>query len=417
MAELAAIAALLAVLAVALTRPRGIPEAAVAVPAAALLVLLGVLTPAAALDELRRLAPTVGFLAAVLVLAAQSDRAGLFAAAGRVLVRGSAGSPRRLLRLVFLLAALTTAVLSLDATVVLLTPVVFDAAAALRVRARPQVYACTHLANSGSLLLPVSNLTNLLAFAASGLSFGRFALLMAAPQLVAIAGEYAVLRWVFRADLATPPAEPERPVEPTGAPPRAPAYAVGVLALTLLGFAVSSSIGIAPAWVAAAGALLLAIAVRPSPRSLLASASPGFLIFVLGLGLVVRAVTDHGVGRAVDALVPGGSSLPTLLGVAVLAAALANLLNNLPALLLLLPAVAPSGPGPVLALLIGVNVGPNLTYVGSLATLLWRRIMQERDAEPAAGEFLRFGALSVPLVLVGSVLALRLALALVGGGP
>ena len=83
----------------------------------------------------------------------------------------------------FVTAAVTTAVLSLDATVVLLTPVVFATAARLDVRARPHVYACTHLANSASLLLPVSNLTNLLAFAASGLAFGHFAALMALPWL------------------------------------------------------------------------------------------------------------------------------------------------------------------------------------------------------------------------------------------
>ena len=100
-----------------------------------------------------------------------------------------------------MIAAVTTAVLSLDATVVLLTPVVFATAARLEVRARPHVYACTHLANSASLLLPVSNLTNLLAFAASGLAFGHFAALMAVPWLAAIGVEYAVFGRFFASDL------------------------------------------------------------------------------------------------------------------------------------------------------------------------------------------------------------------------
>ncbi len=86
----------------------------------------------------------------------------------------SRGRPRRLLVTTFALASVTTAVLSLDATVVLLTPVLLTTASRLRVAARPHVYACTHLANSASLLLPVSNLTNLLAFAATGLSFAAF---------------------------------------------------------------------------------------------------------------------------------------------------------------------------------------------------------------------------------------------------
>src|SRR5262249_56918125 len=101
------------------------------------------------------------------------------------------------LRLVFVIASVTTAVLSLDATVVLLTPVVLATARTLQVPARPHSYASAHLANTASLLLPVSNLTNLLAFAGTGLSFTRFAALMTAPWLIAIVAEYAVFRRFF----------------------------------------------------------------------------------------------------------------------------------------------------------------------------------------------------------------------------
>ncbi len=89
---------------------------------------------------------------------------------------------------------------------------------------------------------------------------------------------------------------------------------------------------------------------------------------------------------------------------------LANLLNNLPALLVLLPAAAASGPAVVLAVLIGVNAGPNLTYTGSLATLLWRRVLHERDAAPDLGAFTRLGLLTVPPILVSATVALWLAL-------
>ena len=95
---------------------------------------------------------------------------------------------------------------------------------------------------------------------------------------------------------------------------------------------------------------------------------------MLALGIVVRAVEDNGLAGALGHLVPGGTALPSLLAVAALAAVLANVINNLPAALVLLPLTAPAGPGAVLALLLGVNIGPNLTYAGSLATLLWRRI-------------------------------------------
>src|SRR5919108_672868 len=254
LAETIAVGLLAATLAFAVVRPRGLPEAVAAVPAALLVVALGILPVRAALDELRSLGPTVGFLAAVLLLAELCEREGLFAAAGQRMAVASGGRPVALLGLVFAVGAAVTAVLSLDATVVLLTPVVFQTAARLRLRPKPHIYACTHLANSASLLLPVSNLTNLLAFRASGLSFARFATIMTLPWLAAV------------------------------------------------------------------------------------------------------------------------------------------------------------GPGTVLACLVGVNVGPNLTYVGSLATLLWRRVLRERDAEPAVGEFLRLGALTVPAGLLAATTALWVAL-------
>jgi arsenical pump membrane protein len=130
--------------------------------------------------------------------------------------------------------------------------------------------------------------------------------------------------------------------------------------------------------------------------------------FVLGLGLIVRSLAEHGLGDLVTDILPDGTNLLALLGATVLAAVLANLLNNVPALLLLLPAAAAAGPETVLAVLIGVNAGPNLTYTGSLATLLWRNALRDRGEEPSHGEFHRLGAITVPPILVGATVALWL---------
>ena len=408
MSEVAALLALAATLAAAVARPRLAPDWAVATVAAVLLVATGVLSLDDARDAASDLGPTIGFLAALLVLADGCRVAGLFEAFGAAMANGSRGDPRRLLAMVFAVAAATTAVLSLDATVVLLTPVVFATASRLRARARPHVYACSHLANSASLLLPISNLTNLLAFEASGLSFLRFAALMVMPWLVALGIEWLVLTRAFRRDLRA-----DRPAPAADADVALPRFAIGVVAATLVGFALSSVAGIEPVWVAAAGALALVVRERRPPRAVLRAIEPPFLVFVLGLAIVVRAAGDHGLQSVVDGLIPHGDGLLALLAVAAIAAVVANLLNNLPATLIVLPVAAAAGPGPVLAMLIGVNVGPNLTYVGSLATLLWRRVLHAHDHDTDLGEFVKLGALTVPPILIASTAVLWLALQVV----
>ena len=409
--EVAALAALALTLAVTIGRPRRPPDWIVASVAAGALLLTGVLTGPAARAELRGLGPTIGFLAALLLLGEGCRRAGLFEAIGATMATGARGSARRLLAIVFIAAAAITAVLSLDATVVLLTPIVLVTCARLRADARAPLYACAHLANSGSLLLPVSNLTNLLAFHATRLSFARFAELMVLPWIVALAIEWLVLSRAIAGSgtaLAPPPAPDGGDDDAAAEAVPLPRFPLAVLALTLAGFGLSSAVSIAPVWIAAVGAAVMLLAHPGRPAELVRAVQPGFLVVVLALGLIVRAAGDHGLSHAVAHLLPGGSSLPALLAVAGLSAVFANIVNNLPATLILIPLL--SGPGPVLAMLIGVGVGPNLTYVGSLATLLWRRVLHANDRGVALGEFTLLGALSAVPILAGASVALWLAL-------
>ncbi len=413
MGEVVAVVMLVVVLGFAVVRPRGLPEAVAAVPAALVVLLTGALGWDQAWAEVGHLFPVVAFLAAVLVISELCDADGLFRYAGALMAARSRGDAHRLLVFVFALAAGVTAVLSLDATVVLLTPVVFATASRMGVRPKPHAYACTHLANAGSLLLPVSNLTNLLAMSAAGLTFVSFAGLMALPWLAVLAVEYLAFRLFFASDLSIPATNPEPPQVPP-----LPRFSAIVLAATLAGFVAASLLHIEAAWVALAGALVMLVrAVRVKQvtvRDLPGFINLGFLAFVLCLGIVVTAVVEGGLGAAIGRIVPSGGSLVSLLLWAGLAALLANLVNNLPAVLVLLPFASESGAGAVLAVLIGVNVGPNLTYVGSLATLLWRRIVHAHDHETPIQEFTLLGLLATPVAIVVGVLALWVSL-LIGG--
>jgi arsenical pump membrane protein len=392
-------------IAAAVGNPR-VKPAAIAVPGALYLALVGAIGWPDAEAAVREIAPTVAFLVVILLLAHLAANEGLFTWAAQVTAKRAGRSPHGLLVRVVVLSAVVTAVLSLDATVVLLTPVVLATAVHMRIPVRPHAWAAGHLANSGSLLLPVSNLTNLLAFAVTGLSFLHFTGLMLGPQVVAVAVEYLVLRLMFRDDLAVPV---EDPVTET---PPAPVVALVVVGATVAGFAVASLAGISPVWSAVAGVVVLGarqlVRRRTTLGDLVTAADLPFALFVLGLSVVVTAVLDSGLENGLAAVLPDGTDLLALLAITGIAAVVANLLNNLPATLALLPVAAAGGPGPVLAVLIGVNVGPNLTYVGSLANLLWRRVLGEHA--PRATRFSFMGAATVPLTLLAATTALWAAL-------
>lgn len=393
-AEITSLVLLAAVLAAAVLRPHGLPEAFVAIPAAVLCIAFGWVSQQHLEDEWDRLWPVLLFLAAVLVLAHLCSVEGLFDAAGHWLASSSDGRPTRFLGHVFVLSIAITSVLSLDATVLLLTPVVITAALHAELSARPPVYAAGHLANSSSLLLPMANLTNLLAIGPSGLSLVEFTALMAAPFAVVVGWEYLVMRGYFRVELRV------TSLVRVSEPAQWPVVAVVVLGATLVGFVITSFAEIEPFWVAMAGAAVLAaysLAKRRATVAGIARASDiPFLCFVLGLAIVVRSVVDSGVGAWVVGLAPNGDDLLALLGFAYLAMVLANVVNNLPALLILVGPAALLGPLPVLAVLIGVNVGPNLTYTGSLATLLWRRVLDHHELRVNWRRFTTLGLLSVP---------------------
>ncbi|KRF11562.1 hypothetical protein ASG90_17740 [Nocardioides sp. Soil797] len=405
--DLVGVGCLAVLLATAFRHPRGRHEVLLGIGCVAAVCSVEAVSPSAALDQVRALAPVVLFLAAILVVAELSAAEGLFTALGQRVRRAGRGDARRFLALTFVAAAVVTATLSLDATVVLLTPVIVAAATGTRAR-DAGMHACVRLANSASLLLPVSNLTNLLALPHLEMHFATWILVMAPVWVAVIAVEYLAMLIAFPEVRRRRNAlDDGRPAAPLDVRPIPTVPLVTVTAM-LVGFGAGSTFGVAPFWIAGAAAAVLAAHALHSktvrPVSVVHAAHPSFAVFVLCLGIVVLAVSDSFLGAAVARLVPEHNGLLELLVIAGLATVLANLVNNLPATLLLVPLVAPLGTIAVLAALVGLNVGSGLTYPGSLANLLWRRTLR-RAGTPVDDRRFTLHALTVTpvVVVVGTV--------------
>ena len=371
-------------------------------PAAAVVALAtGALPPDGARDVLARIAPVLGFLAAVTVVAELADAAGLFESAAGMAIRAGRGRVPLLWLLVVGLATLTTALLSLDTTAVLLTPVVLALAGRLSLPPLPFALATVWLANTASLFLPVSNLTNLLAVERSGWSGAGWAARMWLPALVSTAVTVAVLGVLGRRDLGG-----RYRIEPA-----APATHRGLLrvaGLACLGLGVAVGAGVAP-WLAAtaAAAVLVAGFGAVDRDRLTRDLLPGRLLLgTVALFLVVAAAERHGLSAALARAAGGADDgLPGLLRTAGVGAVTANAVNNLPAYLALEPATG-AHPASLLALVIGVNVGPLVTPWGSLATLLWRQRCAARGVRIGSLRLAGYGALLVVPALLLTVATL-----------
>lgn len=381
---------------------RGFPWWAVAAAVVVLLPATGLLPADDARTLAERVLPILLFLAALTVVAETGAGAGLFDAAAGLAARVAGGRRVVLWLLVVVLATLSTAVLSLDTTAVLLTPVVIALARHTRTSPLPFALAVLALANTASLVLPVSNLTNLLADHAIRRAGAAFLPLMWAPALVAIVVTVAILAVRDRRHLGGT----YEPQEPSPTPDRPLLLlAAGVTGLMAVGFVV----GLPPAPLALGVAVVLLVATRvrrrpwPVPPSRLVPWRT--LVVVLGLFVAVETAHAHGLGALLSDLAGDGNGAVELLRVAGVAALASNGVNNLPAYLALEPA-ATGDPLRLAALLIGTGAGPLLTPWGSLATVLWWHRCRQVMLDVPVRTIVAQGALLAPPVVVLAVLAL-----------
>ena len=376
----------------------------VGVTAAVACVFTGLLPLDAAGDVTRRMAPILLFLVSITVLAELAEVAQVFDVAALHSSRLARGRTLVLFLLVAGLATVTTVLLGLDTTAVLLTPVVLSMAVQLDLPPMPFALLIVWLANTASLLLPVSNLTNLLALDRLGLTSHGFASRMWLPAAAAVAVTVLLVGLRHRRMLRVRYSVP-RP------PPVEDPVLLGATAAACLGLVPALLLGGDPTTVVtvAAVALLPVFAVRRHDVLRLRLVPWSLAVFVLGLALAVETVLRHGGDRVVASVTGQGSDPLELLRVAGSGAAASNLVNNLPAYLVMEPHAADGGDTRLLALLIGTNLGPMVLLWGSLATLLWRDRCRARGIEVSWREFAAFGALGVPIVLVTSTMALAAA--------
>jgi arsenical pump membrane protein len=369
-------------------------------------VAAGLLPRADAERTLRRVLPLLVFLASVTVLAELTARAEVFDVAASRLARLAAGSYLALFLLCAAFASATTAFLNLDTTAVLLTPVMLATARRARVDPLPLAMMTVWLANTASLLLPVSNLTNLLAADRVGLGPAAFAARMAVPELASVAVTMAAL-WLLYwrrgrrgADRYRPPSA-HRPGD---------RFLFAVAALTCAVFVAGNVVGAALPLVAlaCAGVLVAAFAARDRGE-LRPSLFPWrLLVFVTGLFLVVQTVGLHGLDGAIRAMLGGEAGPLGVARAAVSSAVLSNLLNNLPSYVAGEAALPPAGHERLLGLLVGTNVGPIVTPWASLATLLWAERCRAAGVAIRWSRFALAGAAAAVGVLAVTTLALVL---------
>ncbi|MBO0983863.1 SLC13 family permease [Rathayibacter sp. SD072] len=369
----------------------------------AVAVLTGVLPPEALGELVERTGPILAFVVAVTVVAELASEAGVFTVVAERAASWGRGRTAVLWLLVVVLAILCTVFLSLDTTAVLLTPVVVLLAAHVGVPPLPFAMATVWLANCGSLLLPVSNLTNLLAERRLGVDGPlEFAALTAAPALVAAVVPVIVLAVRYRRELSGRYRAGERtPVED-----RVLLTGSGLVVLLLLPALVSGVEVWIPAAVAAL-ALVVLFAVR-RPAALRPSLLPWQLVvFAAGLFVAMEAAHQLGLGAALAVVAGQGSGAVDLLRLAGSGAVAANLVDNLPAYLALEPVAA--DPARLVALLIGVNAGPLITPWASLATLLWHQRLTAMGVRISWTQYALLGLVAVVPTVAGATLALALA--------
>lgn len=393
-------------------RPLRMPEAVWAVAGAAALVCFGLLPVSAALRGVGKGVDVYLFLTGMMLLAEVARDTGLFHWLASLAASHARGSSSRLFRLVYAVGIVVTVFLSNDATAVVLTPAVGANARACKIaEPLPYLLICAFIANAASFVLPISNPANLVIYANRMPPLAEWLPRFALPSLLAIGATYVLLRFTQRQALAKALTAEVRVSQLTLAGKTA-ACGIGLTALTLMiASAMDWQLGL-PTCLAGVGTLALVSGMeRSSPWAYLRQVSWSVLPLVAGLFVLVEGLDQSGAINALSELLRHQAQRSenfTAAAAGILVGLVANLINNLPAGLIAGTAVQTANvPANVSsAILIGVDLGPNLSVTGSLATLLWLTALRREGIQVRARDFFKLGLLIMPPALLLSLIAL-----------
>jgi arsenical pump membrane protein len=401
-------------------RPKPLNEATAAALGAVAIILTGIVSPLQGWQVFLANLNVLLFFLGLMVISIIADKAGFFDWCAQKAVKMAGGKGPALLAVVFGLGAFLTAFFSNDATALILTPIVFSLVTRLKLNALPYVFACAFIANTASMLLPVSNPVNLLAVEKFNLTLGQYLKFLLIPSLLVIGLNVALFMLIFRkslfglkrSNLTLSPVKIDRFF----------LFISGGLGLTALGYILTSVYGWPLAYPAMGGAIILLVCAlvfrRIQIKQVYHGLSWSIFLFIFALALLVKGLENSGVIQWLTAKLAEMATqgpLQALFSVTLGTALGSNLINNWSMMMVSvssLDALAASGGGfhqsLVYGAIMGADLGPNIAILGSLSSMLWLSLLKKRGLEIHPLQYLKLGLIVTPLILIIGVLALYL---------
>ena len=395
-------------IALMLIRPRNVPEVYWIGSGVIALLLLRLVTWKMAERAAEKALDVCLFLIGMMLLSELAREHGVFDWLSSVAVRRAHGSCALLFALVFGVGTLVTIFMSNDATAVVLTPAILTAVRKAKVQPLPYLFVCAFIANAASFVLPISNPANLVVFHNNMPPLAQWLVSFGVPSLLSIGATFAVLRWIFRKELSAR-IECKVEAQPLRGDGKLVLAGLGAMvAVLLLASAFGRDLGLPTCVIALVITAVVSIKARDNPVKLFREISWETLVLVVGLFVMVDAMESIGAMGVTQKWLLWAEQLGVWSGTLITGFAVGianNLVNNLPLGLIAGSTVQAEHVKGLLAnaVLIGVDLGPNLSITGSLATILWLIALRKEKLEVSFWGFLKVGAVAMPVALFMSL--------------